>query len=207
MTSCPDPSCFPRMTTTLRLIVVVWGAGKSGTYIIFTCSWKVSLLLQDCCSGWNRYEEANVESLSNVRRYSADVPECLHNRPVMFVKHCMARLPPSAVLIPQQDIVQSGNGVFTMKSQSTPTKLYSVRFQTDSNANVPTCDCIDWQRHHLPCKHLLAILLTAGLDNFPYKSENSPNIITSCLCYCYLLKYWFYVKLHFLQTVSYSITS
>ena len=38
MTSCPDPFCFPCMTTTLMLIVVVCGAGKSGTYIIFTCS-------------------------------------------------------------------------------------------------------------------------------------------------------------------------
>ena len=42
----------------------------------------------------------------------------------------------------------------------------TVWYQSDSNANVPACDCIDWQRQHLPCKHLLVILFT--LDGTAY---------------------------------------
>jgi len=93
----------------------------------------------------------------------------------MFVKHCMARLPPSAVPILQHDIAQLDNGVFTVKSQSTPTTFYTVRLQSESNADIPRCDCIDWQLHHLPCKHLLAILLTAGWDSLPESYRNFPQ--------------------------------
>ena len=108
-----------------------------------------------CC---NRYEELNVRLLDTVRQYSANIPQFLHNRPKFFLDHCLKRMPPVTTAIPPDNIVMSESGVFVVTSVDTADKNYVVKLRSDSNADVPSCECVDWHRHFLPCKHLLAVV-------------------------------------------------
>jgi len=38
-------------------------------------------------------------------------------------------------------------------------KTHYVQLISDTDPNIACCDCIDWKRHALPCKHLFAVLL------------------------------------------------
>ena len=44
---------------------------------------------------------------------------------------------------------------FLVKSQSDCGKSYKVQF--GDFHTMPSCSCFDWQKHHWPCKHFLAI--------------------------------------------------
>ncbi len=45
-------------------------------------------------------------------------------------------------------------GVFSVKSASDECITYRVCFNENG---MPDCECFDWKRHHLPCKHFCAI--------------------------------------------------
>ena len=68
--------------------------------------------------------------------------------------HCCQRLT-HAQSITKEDITQEGDGQFLVKSQSDNKISYHVHFGDCSN--MPSCTCPDWQRHHWPCKHFVAI--------------------------------------------------
>ena len=55
----------------------------------------------------------------------------------------------------QSSITNEGNGEFIVESQSMSGKSYSVQF--GDTITMPSCSCFDWQKHHWPCKHFLAI--------------------------------------------------
>ena len=107
-----------------------------------------------------RYVELNTKLQSNYRQYNDDVPTYLHERPHSVIKHCMERLA-SSENTPADDIklLDENNGTFKVRSQDDPTKLYTVSFGNDSSGPVipPGCDCFDWERNRLPCKHFFAI--------------------------------------------------
>lgn len=123
-----------------------------------------------------RYEEQNVRCLDGIRCYSAAVPTFLKNRPQRFVSHCLQRIPPAAAT-PVTDIVSDGLGQFSVTSGDSD-KTYVVVLQSPHNANLPSCSCYDWCRHHLPCKHMLAVVmkssLSGGWDALPVAYRNHP---------------------------------
>lgn len=47
------------------------------------------------------------------------------------------------------------HGEFMVESQSNCGKSYKVQF--GDLHTMPSCSCFDWQKHHWPCKHFLAI--------------------------------------------------
>jgi len=98
------------------------------------------------------------------------VPPFLHNRPKFFVSHCMKRLPPAVSRIPDDNIVMTFNGVFSVQSVDSD-NMYTVYMRSELNRDMPSCDCIDWRNNCLPCKHLLAVITqctdAGGWDSLP----------------------------------------
>ena len=116
-----------------------------------------------------------MRALDVVRSYDAHVPLFLHNRPPKFIKHCLKRLPPE-VQIPPQDIADVGSGTFAVHS-TTEDLSYRVHVTSADTVTAPWCDCVDWSRHHLPCKHLLAVMTQVpqwGWDKLPQEYRSLP---------------------------------
>ena len=95
-----------------------------------------------------------MRNSSAYRQYNSHLPRWLHNRLRQFITHCCQRLT-HAQSITKEDISQEGDGQFLVKSQSDNKISYHVHFGDCSN--MPSCTCPDWQRHHWPCKHFVAI--------------------------------------------------
>ena len=58
---------------------------------------------------------------------------------------------------------------FFIPSASDINKVYDVNL--GDKGNFPSCDCMDWIRSHMPCKHMLAILETEGGCDWERMSE------------------------------------
>ena len=116
--------------------------------------------------GLDRYEENNVSCLDSIRQYSSDVPAFLRNRPKFFVSHCMKRIPPSCSAVLPDAITESDDGVYVVNSTEVEGTVYTVRMRSERDVNVPSCDCMDWKRHCLPCKHMLSVLMTCVPDGW-----------------------------------------
>ena len=96
-----------------------------------------------------------MRSLKGYRSYSEAVPYFLHNRPKKFITHCITRLPPAVQQIPEDNITQGNNWEFNIQSVDSE-NVYFLNLKT------PECSCKDWEKHHFPCKHMLAVI-----TNFP----------------------------------------
>lgn len=116
-----------------------------------------------------RYEELNVRSLETVRSYHEDVPTFVRNRPPFFLQHCLKRLPTSSD-IRKEHITSVTSGVYIVKRPE-QREGHEVQLRNPADVNVPFCDCMDWKRHCLPCKHILAVIMLAegcsGWDSLP----------------------------------------
>lgn len=119
-----------------------------------------------CC----RYVESNVRCLSIMRAYDSKVPAYLHNRPSDFVRHCMRRLPPTIDEIRADAITQADEETFTVQSGQTQ---YIVKVSSP----VPSCSCVDYDRHYLPCKHMLSIMQHHGWNIIPQSYRQFPLFI------------------------------
>ena len=65
--------------------------------------------------------------------------------------------------------INQTTGVFSVMSE-THDQFYSVHFESSKDNSIPSCECMDWQRNYLPCKHMLAIMQSNnewGWDNLP----------------------------------------
>lgn len=113
------------------------------------------VLLLNC-----RYMESNVRALDTIRAYDRCVPRFLHNRPRSFIDHCLQRLPPGVDRITSDDIQFISDKTYFVRSGQ---KQYTVTLLSP----VPSCGCVDWERHFKPCKHMLAVLQFAGWDLLP----------------------------------------
>ena len=82
------------------------------------------------------------------------VPEFLRGRPPKVIRHCMERRL-KARKFSAEDVcdIDVNNGKFHVKSSSG--KNYEVDFGVQSE--WPSCDCQDWVRFHIPCKHFFAV--------------------------------------------------
>lgn len=117
----------------------------------------------------------NVKACSEFRSYNTDIPDFLKNRPSTFVKHCLQRLQ-RAEDIPLTAITDSEEdpgGPYFCQSQTTKGVVYTITM-------MPLhCQCPDWARYHMPCKHILCILVKiAGCswNNVDQAYRNSPFI-------------------------------
>lgn len=105
------------------------------------------------------------------RKYSAEIPEFLRNRPKFFLEHCVKRLPPVCPYLPLESITAMPSGEFRVPSTNDEIE-YCVKLDND----IPKCTCPDWNRYHLPCKHMISIF-----HHFPgYSWEFLSTVYTDC---------------------------
>jgi hypothetical protein len=86
------------------------------------------------------------------KAYSSDVPVFLWNRPKRFVRHCMQRL--HQVDLYGNCIKHRCSGVFSVECGN-------VAHAVSISSPFPCCDCLDWRRSGMPCKHMLAVVTCA----------------------------------------------
>ena len=123
-----------------------------------------------------RYVELNTKLQAAYRSYNPGIPSYLIERPHHIINHCLDRLY-RAESIPRShvDVIDITKGVFSVRRQSSTEEKdnYKVMFGTTQ----PSCDCQDWERHRLPCKHFCAVFLHVPLwsfDKLPDAYKDSP---------------------------------
>ena len=101
---------------------------------------------------YKTYQNMNMKLSGQYRSYNAMVPKYLHNRPPLFIKHCL-KSQFSAEEYRDKDIVCQDiqQGVFRVRSSTTHSKHHTIQCQ------VPSCTCESWERSHFPCKHFYAV--------------------------------------------------
>ena len=123
-----------------------------------------------------KYLVANAKISSDFKLYDPSIPQYLHNRPHFFVKHCMQRLSAANLNFSPGDVTLLTTTSFLVKSADSP-KSYEVQLG-DSN-NFPRCECPDFERHYLPCKHFFAVFAFVpgySWDSLPHYFTESPFI-------------------------------
>ena len=117
----------------------------------------------------------NTKLHATFRRYNPNIPAYLTQRPHYTINHCLEKRS-TAESIPSSHVeaIDLTNGVFTVRSQSSmeDKQSYRVQFGTDQ----PSCECYDWERQRLPCKHFFAVFRhfsSWSFDNLlgPYKDS------------------------------------
>jgi len=114
-----------------------------------------------------------VRCCGRYRRYSDNVPALLHNRPHDVVQHVMVRYG-EGLKFRKESVIRKGVGHFQVQSATDSSLQYMLYFDADG---MPSCDCFDWKRFHLPCKHFCAVFALypdSGWDKFPAGYRDSP---------------------------------
>ena len=100
----------------------------------------------------------------------------MKERPHYIINHCLEKRS-IAESIPSSHVeaIDLTNGVFAVRSQSSTEdkQSYRVEFGTDQ----PSCECYDWERQRLPCKHFFAVFRhfsSWSFDNLPGPYKDSP---------------------------------
>lgn len=117
-----------------------------------------------------RYIQYNIQSMGEYKKYSAHIPEFLHNRPKFFLEHCWKRIPPKCPYLPITAITSLPNGEFRVPS-SNGENFYLL----DLERRMPSCSYLDWSKYHLPCKHMLSIFF-----HFPGHSWEFLHALEAC---------------------------
>lgn len=100
------------------------------------------------------YTRLNYTFSSQYKRYHDTVPAYLHNMPRTVVKHCMSKIAASADY-QKEDIVTVSDGVYRVKSETSPNIHYTVDLGTIDRS--PSCNCLSFTSSYLPCKHMFAV--------------------------------------------------
>jgi len=118
-----------------------------------------------------------VKCLETVRSYEESVPTFLRNRPPFFFEHCIKRAPPSSN-IRREDVSAVNLEVYIVKRPE-QAEGHVVRLQSETDPRLPFCDCADWARFRLPCKHILAVILygdpSIGWSSLPEYYRSIPQ--------------------------------
>ena len=119
-----------------------------------------------------RYLQRNVQLSSAYRRYNAQIPSYLHNRPSHFIKHCLKAKFSSGDLR-ECDVlcVHTVKGVFSVRSSLQNSRFHEV------NLGEPKCTCEQWGKFHYPCKHFFGVFKFFAnewnFDSLPSQYRNS----------------------------------
>ena len=104
-----------------------------------------------------RYVSLNIQYSSSYRTYNNKVPEFLQNKPRFVVAHTMKRW--ENCWQTSANVQKVEDGKFEVQSTTSPGQWYSVNFGNDSNHL--SCQCADWNKTKLPCKHFFAMFRNA----------------------------------------------
>ena len=103
-----------------------------------------------------RYVEMNVKYSQGYRKYSSEIPHFLVNRPRILVTHCIERIFAAKEIESHHiECTDSMKGKFKIRSQSQDGCWYLLSF--GDSQTMCRCECQDWQKWWLPCKHFIAI--------------------------------------------------
>lgn len=130
---------------------------------------------------YQKYVELNIKCSSGSRKYSTNVPYYAGYRPRIMSQHIMKRHQES-LLFNASDITSAGENVFNVQSQTSLEK-HQVNFGKDDE--MPSCTCMDWQRHLLPCQHFCAVFaLVPGWswENLSAAYRNNPLFTFDEVC-------------------------
>ena len=113
------------------------------------------------------------------RKYNADIPKFMRDKPRKFVNHMRERMTAAAEI--RSSAVRAINeesGVFQVKGRGKDT-WYQLNFSGSSPSQLPQCQCFDWAQNLLPCKHFIAVMREYPEWNwarFPESYRESPFI-------------------------------
>ncbi|XP_050989782.1 uncharacterized protein LOC127179967 isoform X2 [Labeo rohita] len=128
---------------------------------------------------YQKYVELNIKCSNG--KYSTNVPCYVKHRPRVIAQHIMKQHQES-LLYNTSDIMSSGKNIFSVHSQTSQEK-HQVNFGTDDE--LPSCTCIDWQRHLLPCQHFCAIFTLVpgwGWENLSAAYRTNPLFTFDEVC-------------------------
>ena len=114
--------------------------------------------------------ERNTRCSSSYRKYNESIPPFLHNRPRQFVDHCKDRLVSSESI--QETSINRDADVYIISSHG---RKYRLSFGDPET--MPFCECKDWDRFQLPCKHFMAVIQSnheASWESIPVFYRESP---------------------------------
>lgn len=103
------------------------------------------------------------------------MPHYLHNRPRHIVQHCLEKID-LAKSIPFHHVILEGEGQFEVHSQTAMLDVW-CKVTFGGHDATPSCTCKEWQRTHLPCKHMFAIFRHKpdwGFENLSEAYRTSP---------------------------------
>ncbi|XP_021348263.1 uncharacterized protein LOC110447122 [Mizuhopecten yessoensis] len=124
---------------------------------------------------YTRYKRKNIESSHLYRKYDESIPDFLHNRPKFVVQHCLKRWL-DGQNIPDNYVDKLSDNAFLVKSSAERGLFFEVCLQTSDNS-LPSCQCMDWNNWHLPCKHFMAVFFyhpSTGWNALPDAYKSSP---------------------------------
>ncbi|XP_065677664.1 uncharacterized protein LOC105850732 [Hydra vulgaris] len=107
---------------------------------------------------YSRYVEANIRRCSDYRLYNSNLPKWLCNKPENFTRHCIEKI----------GLVKDCNNLkITFHENSKNKQMYEVKSFTSAKSYIvtiggqdtkfPDCQCIEWKKTLMPCKHMVAI--------------------------------------------------
>ena len=112
----------------------------------------------------------------------SSAPHGLQHRPAHITRHMSCMLTRAAET-PPTTIHCVDDSTYTVLSSSS-SQWYTVSFGADIPPDMPSCDCYVWQRSHLPCKHMCAVLIQFELtwDRFPTAYRDHPVLSVDSFC-------------------------
>ena len=102
------------------------------------------------------------------------LPSWLDKKPKKFVKHLYEKIQ-IAQQIPAEHIRKHSATLYIVQSNNSIDSEYEV-FLGDDNY-LPSCQCLDWKKHLMPCKHMMAIFehhSEVTWDSFCTSFKDSP---------------------------------
>ena len=120
------------------------------------------------------YSQKNFKESSSNKLFNPTIPTFLQNMPTDVIKHLLKRIE-NANTVRNEDIKEQSSLdlCFKVRSESYSDEWYNVNF-----ASGPNCDCPDFQKHYLVCKHLFAIMKhkEKTWEDLPEVYRNSPYL-------------------------------
>ena len=110
---------------------------------------------------YKKYVKLNVECSEFHKPYSSEIPKYLWNRPKPFVDHLLKKLGLVTPVMKSsvQVVTDSPRRIFNVQSigaQDCQRHVHQVDFGDETF--MCSCDCEDFRRLRLPCKHMLAVV-------------------------------------------------
>lgn len=148
---------------------------------LYIRAWRTLSLLQTYWFSPCRYVAANVAMSDGWRLDHQSVPNDLQNRPAHLIQH-MRIAYEGAAHINCYAVQPLNNTTFRVASQTGV--INTVYFGDDYRGELPFCDCWDWQRTHMPCKHFAAVFTSCRLSwlTLPFFYTSSPILSLDWQC-------------------------